>query len=229
MMQQPCKLKTGNRVLKVTLLLTLLRKQNAMLTEKITNPSITQGVIQKVGEVETAANGRVMVSTNTGIVQARLALSCLAQPIAGDTVMLAQQNGQAWVLALLHRPTDQALVLQTDRLTRLVVQDSLEVETKNLCFKAVETQISTESFNLKARSTQWAAHVMQIVAERLSQFSQNFSLYAKNYQRRIEEMELVRLGHLDQKVEGLAHLNAEHTVIKSKELVKIDGNQIQVG
>lgn len=200
-----------------------------MLTEQITNSSITQGVIQKVGEVETAGDGRVIVSTNTGIVQARLALSCLAQPVAGDIVMLAQQNGQAWVLALLDRPTDQALVLQTDRVTRLVVQKSLEVETKTLCFKSTEIQIVTESLNLKARSVQWAAHVMEIVAERISQLSQNLSLYAKNYQRRIEEMELVRLGHLDQKVEGLAHLNAEHTVIKSKELVKIDGNQIQVG
>ncbi|MBX7229474.1 MAG: DUF3540 domain-containing protein [Burkholderiaceae bacterium] len=200
-----------------------------MLTEQITNSSITQGVIQKVGEVETAGDGRVIVSTNTGIVQARLALSCLAQPVAGDIVMLAQQNGQAWVLALLDRPTEQALVLQTDRVTRLVVQKSLEVETKTLCFKSTEIQIVTESLNLKARSVQWAAHVMEIVAERISQLSQNLSLYAKNYQRRIEEMELVRLGHLDQKVEGLAHLNAEHTVIKSKELVKIDGNQIQVG
>jgi hypothetical protein len=200
-----------------------------MFIEQHVDSSITQGVIQKVGEVETAIDGRVMVSTSAGIVQARLALSCLAQPVAGDIVILAQQNGQAWVLALLSRATDQALVLQTDRATRLIVRDTLEIETENLSFKAVQMEISTDSFNLKARSAQWLANALEIVSEHISQFSQSFNLRAKSYHRRIEDMELVRLGHLDQRVEGLAHMHAQHTVIKSKELVKIDGKQIQVG
>jgi hypothetical protein len=200
-----------------------------MFIEQHVDSSITQGVIQKVGEVETATDGRVMVSTSAGIVQARLALSCLAQPVAGDIVILAQQNGQAWVLALLSRATDQALVLQTDRATRLIVRDTLEIETQNLSLKAVQMEISTDSFNLKARSAQWLANALEIVSEHISQFSQSFNLRAKSYQRRIEDMELVRLGHLDQRVEGLAHMHAQHTVIKSKELVKIDGKQIQVG
>ncbi len=200
-----------------------------MFIEQHVDSSITQGVIQKVGEVETATDGRVMVSTSAGIVQARLALSCLAQPVAGDIVILAQQNGQAWVLALLSRATDQALVLQTDRATRLIVGDTLEIETQNLSLKAVQMEISTDNFNLKARSVQWLASALEIVSEHISQFSQSFNLRAKSYQRRIEDMELVRLGHLDQRVEGLAHMHAQHTVIKSKELVKIDGKQIQVG
>ena len=200
-----------------------------MFIEQHVDSSITQGVIQKVGEVETATDGRVMVSTSAGIVQARLALSCLAQPVAGDIVILAQQNGQAWVLALLSRATDQALVLQTDRATRLIVGDTLEIETQNLSLKAVQMEISTDNFNLKARSVQWLANALEIVSEHINQFSQSLNLRAKSYQRRIEDMELVRLGHLDQRVEGLAHMHAQHTVIKSKELVKIDGKQIQVG
>ena len=200
-----------------------------MFIEQHVDSSITQGVIQKVGEVETATDGRVMVSTSAGIVQARLALSCLAQPVAGDIVILAQQNGQAWVLALLSRATDQALVLQTDRATRLIVGDTLEIETQNLSLKAVQMEISTDSFNLKARSAQWLANALEIVSDHINQFSQSLNLRAKSYQRRIEDMELVRLGHLDQRVEGLAHMHAQHTVIKSKELVKIDGKQIQVG
>lgn len=200
-----------------------------MFIEQHVDSSITQGVIQKVGEVETATDGRVMVSTSAGIVQARLALSCLAQPVAGDIVILAQQNGQAWVLALLSRATDQALVLQTDRATRLIVGDTLEIETQNLSLKAVQMEISTDNFNLKARSVQWLANALEIVSDHINQFSQSFNLRAKSYQRRIEDMELVRLGHLDQRVEGLAHMHAQHTVIKSKELVKIDGKQIQVG
>ena len=200
-----------------------------MFIEQHVDSSITQGVIQKVGEVETATDGRVMVSTSAGIVQARLALSCLAQPVAGDIVILTQQNGQAWVLALLSRATDQALVLQTDRATRLIVGDTLEIETQNLSLKAVQMEISTDNFNLKARSAQWLANALEIVSEHINQFSQSLNLRAKSYQRRIEDMELVRLGHLDQRVEGLAHMHAQHTVIKSKELVKIDGKQIQVG
>ncbi len=200
-----------------------------MFIEQHVDSSITQGVIQKVGEVETATDGRVMVSTSAGIVQARLALSCLAQPVAGDIVILAQQNGQAWVLALLSRATDQALVLQTDRATRLIVGDTLEIETQNLSLKAVQMEISTDNFNLKARSVQWLANALEIVSDHINQFSQSLNLRAKSYQRRIEDMELVRLGHLDQRVEGLAHMHAQHTVIKSKELVKIDGKQIQVG
>ncbi|WKB53777.1 DUF3540 domain-containing protein [Eleftheria terrae] len=201
---------------------------------------LTQGVIQHVGEVErvSAESARVLtVSTAAGLRRARLAASCLALPACGDRVLLASDDSDLYVLAVLARASQEPLVLQTEGDLRLEVQGRLDVQARDaaqlaapqLRLEGREVEIAADKLNILSRAAHWVADTLETAARALRQVSQTHTLQAKGFHRQVDELESARVGHLDLKAREMLNVHARHAVVKSSELVKIDGKQIQVG
>ncbi|MCM5680918.1 DUF3540 domain-containing protein [Schlegelella sp. S2-27] len=191
---------------------------------------VTQAIVQAMGEVERNREGHVAVSTGQGLLQARLAVSCLVQPECGDTVLVALRGRQAFVLAVLERASDVPIAMQLPRSASLSVQGDLRLEatgTVSLHGEAVEAV--AQRISLVGKAVHWLADTLESTACRMKQIAELWTVQTKSHHRHVEDMEMVRAGHIDMRAEQVMHLNAEHTVMKSRELVKIDGKQIQVG
>jgi Protein of unknown function (DUF3540) len=191
--------------------------------------ALLQAVVQQVAEVERADGKEIVISTATGIYRATVALSCLVQPACGDTVLVARHEQQFIVLAIIGRTSDASLKLQLPRDTVIEVEGTLKMNAAAMHFTAEDMAFSAENLSLWTRGVKWIAHRFELAAHTLHQTAHNASLRARGYQRTIEGVESVQAGHIDMKADELMHLRATHAVLKTKELVKIDGKQIQVG
>jgi hypothetical protein len=191
---------------------------------------VTQAVVQAMGEVERNRGGHVVVSTGQGLLQARLAVSCLVQPECGDTVLVALRGGQAYVLAVLERSSDAPVAMQLPRSASLTVQGDLRLQaTGTVSLQGEAVEAVAQRISLVGKAVHWLADTLESTASRIKQVAELWTVQARSHHRHIEDMEMVRAGHIDVRAEQVMHLNAEHTVVKSRELVKIDGKQIQVG
>ncbi|AKJ31918.1 DUF3540 domain-containing protein [Caldimonas brevitalea] len=209
---------------------------------------LTRGVIQQVGEVERPpeqAERSMTVSTPSGLCRARLATSCLTLPAVGDVVLLASHGTNVYVLAVLARSSAEPLVLSSDRDTTWAVQghlavratggvdlagaEQLRLKAGHLRMEAQRVDIVTDRLGVFSRFAQWVAERLETTATSLRQVSQTHTMHTKGYHRQVDELESVRAGHIDLRAREMLHIHAQHSVIKSRELVKIDGTQIQVG
>ena len=191
---------------------------------------VTQAVVQSMGEVERNRDGHVVVSTGHGLLQARLAVSCLVQPECGDTVLVALRGRQAYVLAVLERSSDAPVAMQLPRSASLSVQGDLRLQASGTVSLQGETvEAVAQRISLVGKAVHWLADTLESTAHRIKQVADLWTVQAKSHHRHVEDMEMVRAGHIDVRAEQVMHLNAGHTVVKSRELVKIDGKQIQVG
>ncbi|MCB1915712.1 MAG: DUF3540 domain-containing protein [Rhodocyclaceae bacterium] len=209
------------------------------------NAQVTEGIIQQVGEVEKSGEAGVMVSTPQGIVRARLAFSCLVQPACGDIVLLSRRETDCYVLSILERHSDAPVEMRVGRSLAIEVEGDASLRARgtaefggdsgaalkgdSVAVVGREVEISGERVNLIGKALHWFADSIDTTARMIRQVSDAFSLRARSHARQVEDMELVRVGHLDLRADKILNMNAEHAIVKSRELVKFDGKQIQVG
>lgn len=209
------------------------------------NARVTQGVIQDIGEVERNGDTGVMVSTSQGIVSARLAFSCLVQPVCGDIVLLSFRDGMPFVLSILERgvaaPIEMRFAgslsmmvagdasLQASGSTAIGGGESASLKAREVRLSGESVEIAGDRVSMVGRAFSWLADTFESTARVMRQVSDVLSVRARSHQRQIEDLELVRVGHLDLRAEHILNIHAEHAIVKSRELVKLDGKQIQVG
>jgi hypothetical protein len=189
-----------------------------------------QGVVQHVGEVERDDAPHLVVSTPQGIRRARVALSCLVRPVCGDTVLVADHDDALYVLAVLERSSGQPIAMAFDRDTEITVTGTLAVQAETrMALQAPGIELATQELSVVARTARFVADTLEATARLIRQWSESWSVRSKSHDRQTDDLELVRAGHIDLKVDHVAQLRATHTIVKSTELTKIDGRQIQVG
>jgi len=209
------------------------------------NARVTQGIIQAIGEVEKNGEAGVMVSTAQGIVRARLAFSCLVQPAGGDIVLLSWRGTECFVLSILERHGAAPVEMRFEASLTMRVEGDARIEAsgetllgggRSAALKAAAVEVSGtsveingERLSLIGRAFSWLADSLDGTARTIRQVSDVFSLRARSHTRQVEDMELVRVGHLDLRADKILNVNAEHAIVKSRQLVKLDGKQIQVG
>lgn len=206
---------------------------------------LTQGMIQKVGEIEREEGNVVVVSTSQGILRAKTALSCVIRPSCGDIVLLATHDDTTYVLSVLERKTEGAIELDFQRTVSITVDGDLALHssgktsvegrtsarlhapTVDVCGNTVS--LTGTHISIAAKALNWLAETMESAARVIKQSSELWSAHAETHQRQIEKLELARMGSLDIRVENVVNVSSCHTIMQSRELTKIDGKQIQVG
>jgi hypothetical protein len=182
--------------------------------------------VQIVASIRAKAGARMHVAADTGAVfQARRALSCLVEPEPGDRVLVARAPhgvADAYVLAVLEREGDAPVSLVSPRDTELRSAGTLSIV-------APATMIATPTFSLHSAVARLHATRATAVLGAVDAILDRLMLRAKQAFRVVEEVDHLRAGQVDYEARGTLSLHSENTTLTAEGLVKVDGEQIQLG
>ncbi|WP_437607690.1 DUF3540 domain-containing protein [Sorangium sp. So ce834] len=187
-----------------------------------------------------------IVETEDGEVRAKRATSCLLEPATGDLVLLAVVNGARYILAVLEREegAPSRLVAEGDlqiRLQRgalgLSAPDGVHVHSgKDLSMvastfrlQAKEGHVALGLFSFVSKLVRGEVDRAKLVGRSLDAHLERLMQRVKRSYRIVEEADHVRADRIDYAAKGNLAIHSENAKITASHLVKIDGDQIQVG
>lgn len=187
----------------------------------------------------------MMIQCNLGTVKALRAFSCHTAPKAGDTVLIANTSEGLFVTDILLRPSaspaqqdfPHGLILETPENLSFNSSKDIEINcsqktsitTADLSIGALKSRVRILDFvahisDFKGRFTK-LAWISDWAEQRANIFRQRF----KRSDRKVEEQDMQKSGSLVQQVDKTASLRAEHTIIKARKDVQVDGKRIHMG
>lgn len=174
------------------------------------------------------------------------ARSCLLEPRLEDRVLVLLADDECWVLAVLDR-SDCAL-------SRLTFPGNVELEMEHgglsVRAKKAVSLSSQESFGISAPlyslCANAAEHFVQGVSwvgkrlvstfdsiRMLSRSQESITTHRREHSansiRSVEQVDRLTCGQLDYRVDGNFAVQGKNVIAKGRELIKIDGRQIQLG
>ncbi|WP_437575058.1 DUF3540 domain-containing protein [Sorangium sp. So ce887] len=187
-----------------------------------------------------------IVETEEGEVRARRATSCLLEPATGDLVLLATVNGARYILAVLEREegAPSHLVSEGDLQIRLrsgslglAAPDGVHVHSgKDLSMvastfrvQAKEGHVALEVFSFLGKAVRAEVDRAKLIGRSLDSQLERLLQRVKRSYRIVEEADHVRAERIDYAAKGNLAIHGENAKITASHLVKIDGDQIQVG
>lgn len=197
--------------------------------------------------VEQTLLRELVLRVGAGLVRGQRAISCLAAPQAGDLVsVMRDARGRHYVTAILEREGDGELLLSSDRglaiestdagirLNAATQVDILAGERIRVRAPLLETLVNrcttfAKSLQLTAGEAIMNSGLARLCAELVDVAAQRIGVAAQHSHRQIDGTEQLRCRHLDLQASELAQLRAPTTLIKAKDLAKVDAAQIQIG
>jgi hypothetical protein len=176
---------------------------------------------------------------------ARRAVSCLVAARLDDEVLVSLlADGRAYVLAVLERPLpgveiaiDGDCALRATGEMNLVSREGMNVvsgeELKMVAgrfsLKSVASTIATETLDLVSRAVTTELDRAVVAARAVDGYFERITQRAKRSLRVVEEADQLRADRIDHAATHTMTLHAENAVVTAKELIKVDGSQIQLG
>ena len=203
--------------------------------------------LHESGTVLDAAPGRYRVRTPSGDFNCRRAVSCLVEPVAGDTVlMFADAEGPCHVLAVLERAGDAPIELTVEgdaslvsregtlsvkapRGVRLESATEVSTVTKRWRLVADRAEVATRAILAAGQTLEAEVGAVKLVARTVDRFMNRVVEHCHSVVRVVEESETVRARRMDVKAEELLAIRGENTVVSAEGIVKVDGGQIHFG
>lgn len=194
-----------------------------------------------------ARGGRALrVRSTSGELDARRAKSCLVQPDLGDEVLIAETDGQYWVLAVLQGEEGAAscLVAEGDVEVQslrgkvrigaghgivLSAGEEVSIASGTFALHAVDASAVFERMTLIGSTLRADLGAVKAVAGALDSVVERVTQRAKRVYRFVEELEQLRAGVIDYVAAKNASVRGENTVMTATECVKIDGEQVHIG
>ncbi len=211
---------------------------------RISEPAI---VSQEYGYVVKAEESNYKVETDTGIIEAHKAFSCLVQPKENDKVLVClPQEGDAYILAVLERENQPnleiahetgiqfstgsgSIVLDPDEGLALRSSKNISLESTKFKGKFSSGELSFHKFLVAGQALEATltrikavAHVVETIAERVQQT-------IKNSYKTVEESEFLNAGAIHHIAKKMFNLRGRYTVITARKDVKINGKHIHMG
>lgn len=187
----------------------------------------------------------MMLQCNLGTVKALRAFSCHTAPEAGDTVLVANTAAGLFVTDILLRPntsparqnytnglifeTPENLSFNSSKNIEINCSQKTSITTADLSIGALKSRVRILDFvahisDFKGRFTK-LAWISDWAEQKANIFRQRF----KRSDRKVEEQDMQKAGSLVQQVDKTASLRAEHTIIKARKDVQVDGKRIHMG
>ena len=199
-----------------------------------------------VARVERVDEERVELTLNEEPVSAQRAVSCLIALVPGDTVSVIRDNrGVHYVTFILRREAAGALELCSQRALamhsasslRLTAGVSIELDAgervrlRTPQFEALVGRFAAfaKTVSVTAGEAFLNSRISRLCSELVDVAAQRIGVSARHSHRQIDGTEQLRCRHFDLQATEVAHLRAKTTLVKSKDLVKIDASQIQIG
>jgi len=205
----------------------------------------TDEMTQELGTVRRTGE-ELDVATSRGSYRARVAASCLVEPLDGDRVLVATDAaGRAYVLAVLERAADEPVRLRVEGdlsvtaggRIRFVARDGVDIATeRDVKVVGRELGVTMREANFLIDAIGYVGKVARIdtgkiksVVGLLDQVAERFSLKAKRSYRFIDEVDITRAEEVDVRARGTFNARGKNAVMNAEELVKVDAKQIHLG
>lgn len=206
-----------------------------------------EGVTQEMGRVLAADGSALRVRAGAYEYDAKRAVSCLVEPIAGDIVLVAlAPNGAAYVLAVLEREEGAAATLSAEgdleirqrrgRVTiaaqegiDLVAAKDVSVTGSGLSVNAVDGNVVLQKLSFVGGVVRAQMDKAKVWAETLDSVLDRFSQRVKRSYRTVEETDQLKAERIDYTATSTMSLHGENALVTAEQLVKVDGEQIHLG
>lgn len=207
----------------------------------VTTHAFTLGPPQQaVAEVvELLSDGRFAVEHQGRRWHCGRAASCLLAPALGDSVLIGGDGHKLWMIAVLDRATSEYA-------TRLSVEGDLHIETPTgslslhsehslnfsgeaLALKAHSGNCRINKLNYSGEDLSAVVSVIRMVGKRFESLCHSVNQVSDILFRKVRQTEHVRVGQMDYQAEDYARLHARNTFITSKDITKLDSEQIHIG
>ncbi|MGH7295062.1 MAG: DUF3540 domain-containing protein, partial [Polyangiaceae bacterium] len=201
----------------------------------------------EVATVEVTDETKITVRAAGGELRAQRAASCLVAPGAGDEVALVVTgDGRAFVIAVLVRAQGGPVEIAVDgdlsisarggscRIgategVELRAEGAMSLVSKALNLRAVEGNVVLSKLTVLASSVLGHSDTVRVAAKALESFCDHVSQTAKIWSRKVEELDLLRAGHVDYRTAKEMCLRSENFLVGARNLAKLDAEQIHIG
>jgi len=188
------------------------------------------------GAVEGQENEHFLVNASGGLVRALRAVSCLLDPQAKDTVLLAKGADVSWILAVLKRPDDKDATLSFEGAVRMRIpeggihisaSDAINMSSKTMALSAENASAVFGSVNLVTRVYKSCIDNAVSVVERLHLFCGHMRQHLVRSYKRVDGQEVEHAAKRLMRAESMA-IVANKTEIKSGDRVSVNANRFHV-
>lgn len=193
----------------------------------------------------------VLVAGDSRALACLRAASCLLVPAPGDTVMVAgpgdsESESELYLIAVVAQADARQAVLAVhgdltlaSRHGAVAVRSAGALELQSdtaVATRAPEWQLNAErgqchvaSLDYQGAEVRFSVLVSRFVGRACEVVLDRLHLLTRSSLRLTEEVEQVRAGQIDMQASGTLRLHAKNTLVTSKELVKVDAEQIHMG
>jgi len=224
----------------------LLRKAAAAKQQPGQQPG---GIVMATVTAAEAEDGFCEVTSMDGLrtLRCRRAASCLLLPAPGDTVMVAGPHDEAlYLIAVVAQADSSQATLAVDGDLRLQsrrggiairgagaieLQSDTAVATRSpqWTLAAERAQCTVSELDYQGAEVRFSVLVSRFVGRACEVVLDRLHLLTRSSFRITEEVEQVRAGQIDMQASRTLRLHAKNTLVTSKELVKVDAEQIHMG
>lgn len=176
------------------------------------------------------------------------AVSCLVEPLVGDTVLVSSSPRVAasHVLSVLERaqpsPTtlsadgDLAIHLPSGKLdvvtkagAAVTTGGSIDLTSNRLVAQAVDAELRTENLEASGRTARIFYETMQASVERAELIADRITTRARQAMRILTELDQLRAQCVDYVAKKSLRMHAENTVVTAESIAKVDAKNIHLG
>lgn len=202
-------------------------------------------VHQQLGHVTAMEGTEVRVTTSDGERVCSRARGCVIEPAVGDLVLLAVAEPRSYILDVLEReakgPTEFAVegdlairarggsvsITATEGVALAAPATTLTSSVLKVAASEAEVVVGSASF--LGTVLRASADRMHVAAKSLDSAVERVRQTMARCYRRVTEFEQLRAERLDYATDKNMSLRAANTLLISKELTKVDAEQVHIG
>jgi hypothetical protein len=177
---------------------------------------------ERDASVETGDGGRIY---------AVQAASCLLAPVIGDRVLICQESGEAFILAVLSRSETTRAEISVPDADHLSIKARREVvlEAPALHFGTRQLTVLAEKiFQTGATIVSHFKQMVETVGDK-SINARTISTRAASRTASIDEADILNARSLIQTIDGVSTQTSEIALVTARRDVRLDGERVSVG
>lgn len=206
-----------------------------------------QAATVQQARVVSVSGNHVLIDLQQGsIEEARVAFSCLVQPVPDDLVLCSKAvSGDCYILSILERLSKQTTILafpsdtgihtngeltvSSAKSLSLVAAENLNCMSDTAVHKSNNAVINYDECTANGSAFQAHFKTIKTISCLTTTIVSECIQKMKNYIRHTEKYDQIKAGQMSRKSDGLYSMDSSYTIMVSKKDTKIDGERIHMG
>lgn len=182
----------------------------------LSTPALDDTAPRRVVTLGRRDDGSLMAAESPAT-ELQIAVSCLIEPQAGDSVCVLLSDNVWWITDVLScRDKSRPLVLRS-------AHASMSIEAASLSLHASQRlTLKSPSLTLMSQTSRW-------LADKMVQIAGHLQTRCKSAERLVVESDRVEAEHIQHQAKASYRVDSELTAVNGRSVLKIDGGQVHVG